>query len=281
MKDIYLNVLEQLKIIPNFFVSEEYWEAMGWDVVVIKSGVNMVGDSSKILTVVDTLGDKKLPSIRVDFREYKNDIVAEDYTLLGTHPFEYSFCKPRSMPVPQHYDFCDRQYIYNPSNYIDLNKPQFKLLRKNIKVAQADAGECLIIGEPEKPEDVKIDELLAQWMCSVENRKWYDPQGFLSSVFKCQSLFLIGEKTRKTYALLVYDTNWKYINLRGCLTIPNIRGLSETARIRFFQEMYKIYGHKEINDGGDLGIKGLRFFKERLLPDYIYAIYSSRGASNV
>jgi len=264
LEEWYVDALKQAGVTPNFFTSIPYWDAVGWRAV-----SESIDTATVRLYVADVEGNAVLPSVVLSD---KGGGYFVNFGVSCNFPYDHGFIAPRFKDWPRA-NFSDRQYIYHPRTYGDLAGSRYKLIRKNIAAAQADAREPMDFGNPDTMEG-SVEELITEWVKSVEQREWYDPEGFVKSFYACDKLFLVGEKTRKLYAIVSYDVNWAHVNFRGCLTVQGIRGLSETARIRFFQYLALHTDPKPVNDGGDLGIEGLRFFKDRLRPAQIIDIFS-------
>jgi hypothetical protein len=299
----YLWVLEHLNIEPNFWCSIDFWNAANWQLdycydksIMSKDGIKrqkrlgMKENEIRLVTtfeqsigviITDNEGQPMLPPIFSSSRfknEYKK-AVGWDHKL----GFEYGMPNMKSYSqVDKEWEkrlkFVDYQYIYDPKQFLDLSGGQYKTTRKNIRACRQDMGEGIILEPYHEKQKEYLDEIISKWVESVKDKEWYDPETFLNCIFQLPKYWVLGMDTDKIYGVVVYDENYRYVNFRACLVNPEYRGLSEYVRILFFREMAN--QEKLINDGGDLGNEGLRFFKKRLCPVRVSEIYSVMEKNN-
>lgn len=251
---VYLARLESLGIAPNFWCSEEYIDAANW---------------STLCSPTDTLW-----------------VVDEEYNIMlpgiGMDSGEYGFWAGFSELLPpkenaEIWDFLDYEFIYMPSRFLSIEGPEWSASRKNMRWAVQDAGEPLWLQNASlfAEKDTYIETFFGEWMEANESTEIYDPEVLVKYIYAGRNrLFLRGLTSGKVYGIIAWDDNFKYINFRYCLVLPNIRGLSDLARITFYRYIARLFPEKLVNDGGSLGNPGLERYKKRLNPITINSIYS-------
>jgi len=240
MNDIYLEALESFGVLPNFWCSSEYFEKAEW----------VTHQQGNKLQVKNPEGMTMLPSI--DIREG----IQKDSCWAG-----FSGMRREGKPL------LDFEFIYDPVSFQEcIPASKYKMIRKNIKWALEDIGCTLHLVFSADLVDSKVIDFLQAW-----NPSWKDDESFDSEVF---AQYLVNGNNRlfvvdyynKVWGELVYDYNWKFINFRYCIVMSGIRGLSDYARILFYDWVSEKYPGIFVNDGGSLGRDGLYQYKMRLCP---------------
>lgn len=237
---------------PNFWCSEEYFLKAGWQ----------VRWHNGFYSVHDQEGKTMLPMISRNFDVRIDDCWA-------------GFSSMVSLDNP----LLDYEFIYDPKDFFDLSGGKWSMVRKNLRWAEKDAGEILFLTTKEE-EPQEAETFFYALAKEIGDREWYDPEVLVKYMLSGRHrYFLRGMKTRCLYGILAYDYNPVFINFRYCLVAPEIRGLSDTARVAFYRTMGVMYPGILVNDGGSLGSDTLYRYKQRLNPVRISNVktYSERG----
>lgn len=249
---VYLEILEKLKIIPNFFISESYlnfhkeielWKR--WDLVYAVSGDALIFPPVVIPTKNNTAfyGLSHYKEIWCDWES--KPYMVEDWS---------------NKPVL----FLDWEYIYDPKHFMDLSGGKWKTFRKNINKWPSRNSDFIYTDK--RPDPYKIADLLLKW---INNREVvYDAEYLveLATNDKITDVFItyLYKRDRTLVAMNIADQNWFYINYRWCITDPDEPYLEEFTRLLFYRSMINM--GKLVNDGGSLGYPGLERFKDKLNP---------------
>jgi hypothetical protein len=253
----YLFLLSRSNHLPNFWCSYEYFQKAGW-VVRKNRTIGPLPDLNMecYWGVFDSGGQLMLPYIS-GFVEFKAGNCWAGF----------------STSTKRHLDYLlDHEFIYDPKHFLDLGGGQWRMVRKNLRWAEIDADEGFYVSFT-RADMGEISELIES--VAADGSEWYDPEVMVRYLFHGENrLYLRGFKTGKLYGIMVFDMNWNYINFRYCIVRPGYRGLSDTARVSFYQEIAKTYQGRLVNDGGSLGSEGLYRYKMRLNPIKINEIYT-------
>lgn len=245
--DFYLRRMEELKIEPNFWVNRDYLqlclveshEADGW-VWLEDDGVCLF---------------PPLPCEPISFDKlinYPVDEVWSDFANRG-HP---SFGET---------EFLDWEYIFDPSDFLDMSGGKWMTFRKNSRKWPRDRDWWW----GGRSADDSEERLLVEWFSGREDTV-YDPEIIAYYVLN-PSLPTV----RRGYlydkqglaAVNVWDENYFYINFRFCICRQEDgRFLDEFARLQFYLLMCDRSKGKLVNDGGALDSEGLERFKDKMNP---------------
>lgn len=244
---------------PNFWCSEEYFEKAGWGVV--EHGPWKGGSDAAWYSVMDDTGKNMLPAVEKTGMGlwYRNCWAG------------FSTMDPARAKTGV--DFLDYEFIYRPSDFMDLSGGAWHTTRKNMRWAEKDAGEGFQLWPA--VSEAAIEELVTAWSEDSGEVEYYDPEIMLKYLFHGQNrLFVVGRSGR-LYGILAWDSNWRYINFRYCVVRPGIRGLSDTARVMFYRFSYaRCFPGLLVNDGGSLDRPGLHRYKTRLNPFQVNQIFT-------
>ena len=136
-----------------------------------------------------------------------------------------------------------------------------------------DSGESVKL---RPAREVDLVPFWDQWLLERQDAELYDPEAMVEYLMTTyHRLALVGASGR-VYALLAYDFNRVFTNFRYCETVgaQELRGISDTARVLFYQYLYCTGYTGLVNDGGALGRPGLEQYKRRLHPAEINTIRS-------
>ena len=248
----YLLRLKELGVTPNFYCSGEYFEKAGWDVL-------LKGDA---LWVEDETGAAMLPAVSFVSPELIHEPGCVGFT---SHPVSGG-------------TFWDFEFIYRPADFHtfpQLSSGYRKLLKKNMRRAEEEAGESFFLSRDVSEGDV--DGLMA-FVFGEDSETMYDPETIVKYLYQGENrLTLRGITSRKVYGVLAFDFNFAHINFRYCFVVPGVPGLSEYARALFYRHTDTHYPGRLVNDGGTLGKDSLLFFKKRLGPLHIRELYCANA----
>jgi len=173
----------------------------------------------------------------------------------------------------------DRQYVYNPLKFQELEGSEWKVYRKNIRKFPAR----LPVGSHLEYKMIEGDDYEDQIADLVEH--WCGPRPTIQDPDVLVRFCLFGWwrwglfQDGLLVGLNVGDLNWKHVIFRYCLD-DGTPFLQEYLRHQFYTMPWTTCNATVgiwVNDGGDLGQEGLRKFKERLNPARIETVYSNEG----
>ncbi len=258
----YLTALCKASHLPNFWCSQEYFERAGW---IVKEVDGFIG-------VFDKDGKKMLPEIQLI------PFVLLDYS--------DSWAGFSSIPAFWGGDELDYEFIYDPQSFLDLSGSPWRMVRKNLRWAESDLGEKVFLDSSPivtTTTEQEIMDFIVGWTEGNNEKEFYDPEVMVEYLLKGKNRFFVrGVSSKSLYGILAYDYNWKYVNFRYCTVLGGVRGLSDTARVLFYQKIAKTFPGFQVNDGGSLGNDGLYRYKLRLNPIKVskirtYCKYDERG----
>jgi hypothetical protein len=237
----YSELLRTFKIPPNFYISDEYFEAAEWFIIKDKDSV-WVEDSDGVCVLPEiTMKGKVNPS-----RKY-----------LAGFPW---------MNEGHMFDF---QFIYTPIDFLHLSGSQWRTVRKNLNRTEKEIGESLLMEVVDRPDP---ERFLQRWEA---DENFHDPETFVKYVFRNRAVSFYGQKSGKIYGLAYWDENHVFINFRY-LIHEDIPGLSDSLRVYFMRFVWDVLkSGKMVNDGGSLDRESLYWYKKRLNPLAILEIRST------
>lgn len=208
--------------------------------------------------VHDLGGDQIFPSLIKD----------NGWRISYAQPYLYGFS---SMAAGD--SFLDYEFLYSSECFCDLSGGNWKMTRKNLRWAKEDAEEDFLLME-EFSNLSELERLILEW--SENKVDLYSPDIMVDYLlFGEHRLFLVGQKSHLLYAVMAFDFNIQHVNFRFCVTKSNIRGLSDTARVMFYQYIARSIHPKKVNDGGSLDRESLYQYKSRLNPIEVNKIYTN------
>ncbi len=256
---LYLQILKQNRITPNFWCSQEYFDKagleedhlLGWVVITDPEYPDKfvlppicIGDDGKIIKIT-------MRHVWADFH-------------LSFSPYVYA-------------SFLDYEFIYDQRNFLNMVGKDWAVFRKNSR-------KWLRGKDPEKIAFIllsgscwkgQIDDVFIDWLSAQGfDEEIQDSETMMKFLYEGQNRFglFYGDELK---AVLVYDYNWEYINFRYCVC-KNEPWLSEYARLRFYLDPLIQQDPRLVNDGGCLGSDGLFFFKHKMNPVEIRKRHSWR-----
>ena len=254
----YLFHLQKTEYSPNFYCSDEYFEKANMSIEV-ETDIQYI---KRRIYLLDNENVRLLPTIEIigNFYDYFARI-GKDYI------FQSGFSNYEEG------EFWDYEFIYDPKNFLDLSGGKWKKVRKNINWVKKKINEDIQFSP--YIENDKLNHFLDLWFHKNRDVVFYDPEVMVNYVYHGNNrLFLIGNESGRLYGICIWDENYKYINFRFCLVDPNIKGLSDFCRVKFYIFMAH-ETNKLVNDGGSLGNQGLYEYKKYLNPIEINEIRST------
>jgi len=180
---------------------------------------------------------------------------------------------PQTSPPDENMKLFDHQYYYRSDAFTeDLLGSRWSVFRKNVRKYSARTKGELTYREIRTNELDDAGSLVLQW---GKGRTIYDPETFVGFVV-CDDLPDVYRKglwcDNKLVGVNVWDKaldgTWIY---RICIDNGS-PFLQEYLRHQFYLDMTRTHGACWINDGGDLGNKGLAAFKRKLRPHSVLSI---------
>lgn len=238
---MYLKILEQNKIIPNFWCSEEYWEMAGWKEEEADDGCSTY--------IQDETGCNMLPPTGI-------------------------FCQPCWASFPEgktNKKFLDYNFIYDPKNFLDLSGGQWAVFRKNIRKFPQTCSNL----KYERPEnsELAMDAFMYWLEKKLPDEEIYDDEVILKYLEKGKNKKILMEGNN-ICGINIWDENYMFVNFRYCFC-KNLPFLSEYMRYLFYTDPEILQKNKLVNDGGSLDSPSLYNFKKKLNPVEIYSIYTT------
>ena len=241
----YFNRLEELKIVPNFWCSEEYFEKARF-IEQEKEGKLWIEDSDGFVILPELYLNRFVSSpCWCDF---------EGVSLGGMNKV-----------------FLDYEIIYDPKQFLDLTGKRWEVFRKNIRKFpnrnlelqpmsydrfDEDIMTCVLDWlEDRKEEEIQDDDVLFKYLKEGENRK------------------ALKDCNGNVIGINIWDENYHYINYRVAMSRKGDFS-NEYLRYLFYTDPEIQGKNKLVNDGGCLGSGALLSFKKKLNPIKIRSVYS-------
>ena len=250
----YLTRIEELKINPNFFVSEPY---LRFSKVQCYSNDNWIwveDDKYLLFPPLPLTNHKKGCPIH---KEVWADFVDIFHTFLHTF----------------HHNFLDYNYIFDSNHFNNLKGGKWAVYRKNINKWPTNNENWKYW---DKIKQFEVNKLLSEWL-SRKQKTVMDVELIIQFVLFSQKDIhrkALYDSHNNLMAINVWDENYKYINYRFCIVKENQPFLDEFSRFLFYTDLKIQSTGKLINDGGVLGSTGLERFKDKMNPIEKQKIYS-------
>lgn len=243
----YLAWLEKLKIVPNFWCSEEYFE---------KAGLKEL-EEEKYLYI--QAGEDWVMFPKINIQENK---------LEGVGCRIWSDFKGWS---PEGYtpSFLDYEYIYDPKEFLKMEGGKYQVFRKNCrkfpKRATFDLTYNRMGAWPYPNLDGAFNEMFQEWLSGAD-REIQDDEVMLKYFQWGENRKILWSRTeRKIYAVNIWDENYYYVNFRYSFC-RKADFLPEYMRWLFYTDAEILNKKKLVNDGGVLDNPNLQKFKDKLCP---------------
>ncbi|GAG16016.1 unnamed protein product, partial [marine sediment metagenome] len=111
----------------------------------------------------------------------------------------------------------DRQYIYDPAKFSNLDGSQWKVFRKNVNKWPARLPQGIgayYVPIKDDAYNDQIEELLLKW---TEDRVVEDPEVMIKFLLMGRNRFALVQAGRGVVGVNVVDENWKHLIYRFCL----------------------------------------------------------------
>lgn len=255
----YLEVVRSHRLIPNWWMSEEYLE---------KAEALWVEDGP-FQGFQITEGEWFFPPLVVGGGFLADPPPKKVFA---------GFCTTRLLPkdtTSSHpLRFLDYQYIYDPDDFQRMSGHSWQVFRKNVRKFPRRNKGVLRYQRILEEDTPQVEQLLLTW---GKNRELYD-------VEVMSKFILFGEhrmglwRDSELIGMNVWDENFQFVNFRYCLDNGE-PFLNEYMRYLFYAypERYDDSPNpkpKKVNDGGSLDSDSLRSFKLKLNPCEVHQVYS-------
>lgn len=151
--------------------------------------------------------------------------------------------------------FWDNEYIYNSKDVFEMKGRKYRVFRHNVNKFKENNDDW----DYKKGSWDDVLTVYEEWLKT--QKEIYNDWIFYAEGLPFKILYLKGEPV----AFNVWDVGLKYIHFIFNHSL-NIPFLNEFSRWLFYKEVYETYGEILINDGGDMGLEGLKRYKMKLNP---------------
>jgi len=241
----YLERAEALRIVPNFWLTQEYLSIQD---TTIKS-------NGKVIWIQED-----------DWAIFPPLPISSDVIHPGDCPPLRIWSDFENFTLGEKTEFLDWEYTYDSNNFFDMEGGKWKTFRKNVRKWPQRNKEWKYVRTP--PPLPEIEGLLIKWL-ECRGGEIHDDESLLWFVCSGGNRSFIFKKD-KLVGINVWDANGDYLMYRYCIVDPEEPFLDEFCRWLFYQTM----PNRLVIDGGCLGNPGLERFKDRLNPVKKRAIYS-------
>lgn len=254
--DWYLKEMTTRRIEPNFWCSREYLKHAG--------AVEKVNGDLVWIEDPDT-GDLLFPamSLTKGLVAWSPDNRAVWSDFYGGAPFRTAYdWRPEML---------DREFIYDPVDFLNLKGGKWKVFRKNVrKWPRRNEGSRYVHLNPTDTGEGKyynaISALVLKWLDTVGEGKVHDGNVLVKFCLYgcCRAVLLRGDEV---VGLNVWDFSpGGRINFRFTISLPDEPFLSDYLRLLFYTDKPVVLSDKWVNDGGCLDNDGLERYKRKLNP---------------
>ena len=273
--ELYLTRLQTLNLIPNFWISQEYFEKAG-----IKES-SWVAPNGTHYIILTQEGHIMFPPLDQEGIGHNLFNVMRSYMniwagLPTTKPVDW-YAGGRFVS-----EFLDFNFIYDPKDFLGMEGKRWQTFRKNVRKWPRNnpmSGYRDINPECERTEE-QIRELLINWLGAMgEDTEIHDDEVLFKYAFEGQNRKGVFNRMGELVGLNIWDENYKFINYRFCIC-RNEPFLSEYMRYRFYRDPEIQAKGKLVNDGGSLDRDELERFKRKLNPIEIYDIFTWKWVYN-
>lgn len=246
----YSTRLNESQFLPNFWVSELYWDRAGWTVHVDDSPDHW-------MSVLDSNGAVMLPALDVGGNPHP------------TMPFWASLIGMDGATQ------LDANYLYEPIFRDQLVGGKWRDLRKSLARVERELGGALALRQVSRRDWPRIEDLALAW---AGDRELYDPDVMMRYLLHGPNMVVYqpGKANQPALGVVAWDTNFRFVNFRYCLVdSTGPVGLDEYARWLFWAWAGNTFPPwTKINDGGGLDRDGLHRYKQKLNPINKFTIWS-------
>lgn len=265
-QSVYCQTLERFRLRPNFWMSDEY---------LIRSGlIERVEQNHVWWEEADDPGAYAIPPLNTKTGAIGypgpeprfEEIWAGWFVNILKEQLPWGIALGRKI---------DLEFIYNPTDFLDLSGGNWKVFRKNIrKWPNRHPGSKYL---PLNRIEPGIEGLVADWLVrhyvpkyDHEIHDYYTMMNFCFEGTNRKGVFC----NDRLVGFNVWDENYRYINFRASIALPGQPFLDEHLRYLFYTDPIILASGKWVNDGGCLDNLGLRDFKFKLNPREVVPIHS-------
>jgi len=266
----YLTQLQTLNLIPNFWMSQEYFDKAGIDesVWTAPNGIDYV--------IPTQLGYLMFPPLNQEGIGYNL------LTIMAVPKNIWASLPDNEVP-PDWYtggdyltEFLDFNFIYDPKGFLGMEGKTWQTFRKNVRKWPRNnpmSGYWDINPNCKWTEEA-LRRLLIDWLQLMgEDTEIHDDEVLFKYVFEGLNRKGLFNRMGELVGLNIWDENYKFINYRFCIC-RNEPFLSEYMRYLFYRDPLIQAKGKLVNDGGALDRPELERFKRKLNPIRVYDIFS-------
>jgi hypothetical protein len=257
----YLDWLEKLKVIPNFWCSEEYFEKAHLEEELLPGNFLIVKDS-----LFKGTGMILVPAVDIEYGTILPGGVPRIWSdFEGWQSVSYS---------PS---FLDYEYIYNPKEFLTMDGGKWQVFRKNCRKFPKRVMTDLTynrLGAWNYPNlDGAFNEMFQEWLSGAD-REIQDDEVMLKYFGGGENRKILWSRDeRKIYGVNIWDENYHYVNFRYSFCRKDDY-LPEYMRWLFYTDGEIVRKNKLVNDGGTLDNPNLKRFKDKLCPCSVREVHS-------
>lgn len=252
---MFLELMEQLGIEPNFFCSEEYFE---------KAEFEEIEDEN--FCWIEYEGGLMFPPLPL----FAFDFSSTNRIWLGLEGLE--------IPTGWERVFFDYEFIYSPKDFLNLAGGKWQTFRKNIRKFPKRYEKQIGYYDSEVflPTEEEIMNLFLSWADRSPESSLHDPDIILSYLLEGDNRAFLVDEDGRLLGINCWDYNWRFINFRFCFHDSSFPFLSEYLRYLFYTSETILNDGRLVNDGGSLDSPELYAFKSKLNPVKIRKMYGWR-----
>lgn len=266
----YIDLIQKAGVIPNFYISDEYFYKAGF----LEDTIYM--DHRYWIIVMD--GDWMVfPPISSGGTFSPRDVAEIKKVALcqGIWSDFKGYDPINATPV-----LLDHEFLYDPKDFLNISGSKWEVFRKNsrkfpnrlnkpltyISIPPGYGRLNLVDSQYTIHIEDAMDSLAIEWLSGFSSECIIqDDNTLLEFLRSGMNRKILVDCDGTVYGVNIWDENYRYINYRYCIT-RRIPYLSECMRLRFYTDPEILAKNKLVNDGGNLGAEKLYNFKMKLNP---------------
>jgi len=235
----YLEMAKKLSVVPNFYMSEAYFDY-----------ARLIEHSDKDRVWVEGNGWCVFPPL-----PYPIDFDENIWCDMG------GLCPPDWYQKKE----LDWEYIFDPWDFNDMTGGKWNTFRKNVrKWPRGNPNHAYL---SELLDNLSAEHLMGEWLEErMESAQDADIMIKMALDHHPNVRHMYLYRGRELVGINVFDWNYRYINYRLCIVKPGERFLDEYLRFLFYTNSDILLSGMLVNDGGTLGREGLERFKDKMNP---------------
>jgi len=245
---VYLTLLEQRRIEPNFFTSEAYLRASKVHVEEYQGLLCVLANKWNVLTPIE-IQQKNITPVW---------ILSPIWAALPSLSYEPRYRR----------EFLDYEYLYDSKQFNDLSGHKWNVYRKNIRKWPKAHQNWQYLDVTPTTNLRQVLDIVLKWT-SIKRKEVQDFDTiweYFTKHFDLKRMKILYNGDGIPVGVNAWDESWKYINFRFCLNIPDQPFIQEFLRHQFYTDPEIQTSGKLINDGGVMDSPGLEKFKDKLHP---------------